>query len=100
MLIRREALDLIGDPWFYSTPDKSGKGTIINEDITFCRNARSLGLRIFATSDVTMGHLGVFNVRPYHKDGRWGALTEFSSNDEQFRHLYMPVMPEGEVQET
>lgn len=96
MLIRRDVLDQMADPWFYSTPDSDGRGTIMNEDITFCRRARSMGFRIFATSDVTLGHLGIFNVRPYHKDGSWGALTEFSSSDEQFRHMYMPIAEEAE----
>jgi hypothetical protein len=85
MLIRREVLDEIGDPWFRSTG-----GVILNEDVTFCADARTLGFRIFANADVTMGHLGIFNVRPVHRGGRWGAMTEFSSPEEQFRHLFMP----------
>ena len=94
MLIRREVLDAIGDPWFNSTPDREGRQVIMNEDITFCLRARELGFRLFATTAATMGHLGIFNVRPVHREGRWGALTEFSSADEQFKHLFMPL--EGE----
>ena len=89
MLIRRGVLDAIGDPWFRSTG-----GVILNEDVTFCSDARSLGFRIFATADVTMGHLGIFNVRPLRREGRWGALTEFSSPEEQFRHIFMPDVEE------
>lgn len=85
MLIRRHVLDAIGDPWFRSTG-----GVILNEDVTFCSDARALGYRVFATADATMGHLGIFNVRPMRRGGRWGALTEFSSPEEQFRHLFMP----------
>jgi hypothetical protein len=85
MLVRREVLDRMGDPWFRSTG-----GVILNEDVTFCADARELGFRIFASADVTMGHLGIFNVRPVRRDGRWGAMTEFSSAEEQFRHLFMP----------
>jgi hypothetical protein len=85
MLIRREVLDRIGDPWFRSTG-----GVILNEDVTFCADARALGYRLFASADATMGHLGIFNVRPARRDGRWGAMTEFSSPEEQFRHLFMP----------
>ena len=85
MLIRRHVLDAIGDPWF----ENSG-GVVLNEDVMFCRKARELGFRVFASADQTMGHLGIFNVRPMRKDGRWGALTEFSTPDEQFRHLFMP----------
>ena len=91
MLIRRGVIDAIGDPWF-----ENSDGTILNEDVIFCQKARALGFRVFASADVTMGHLGIFNVRPLHRDGRWGALTEFSSAEEQFRHLYMPVLDEQE----
>ena len=91
MLIRAEVLDALGDPWFYSTPNTDGKQVILNEDVTFCIRAREEGFRVFATADVVLGHLGIFNVRPMKRDGRWGALTEFSSADEQFKHLFMPV---------
>lgn len=85
MLVHREVLDAIGDPWFRSTG-----GVILNEDVTFCSDARERGYSVYATADVTMGHLGIFNVRPMRRDGRWGALTEFSSPEEQFKHLFMP----------
>jgi len=85
MLVRRHVLDAIGDPWF----ENSG-GVILNEDVMFCRKARQHGFNVYATADVTMGHLGIFNVRPMRRGGRWGALTEFSSPEEQFRHLFMP----------
>jgi hypothetical protein len=92
MLIRRPVLDAIGDPWFES----SGQ-VILNEDVVFCLKARALGFRIFASADQSMGHLGIFNVRPMRRDdGRWGALTEFSAAEEQFRHLFMPTLEEQE----
>jgi hypothetical protein len=91
MLIRREVLEEIGDPWFESTG-----GVVLNEDVNFCMTARDAGFRVFATADVTMGHLGIFNVRPMRRNGRWGALTEFSSPEEQFRHLFMPDIDEHE----
>ena len=40
------------------------------------------------------GHIGVFNVRPMRRGGRWGALTEFSSPEERFRNLFMPEVEE------
>ena len=89
MLVRRHVFDAIGDPWFRSTG-----GVVLNEDVTFCSDARNLGYGIYATADVTMGHLGIFNVRPMRRGGRWGALTEFSSPEEQFRHLFMPDIEE------
>ena len=85
MLVRREVLDELGAPWFRSTD-----GVTLNEDVTFCADARRAGFRVFACADVAMGHIGIFNVRPAYREGRWGALTEFSSAQEQFRHLFMP----------
>jgi len=85
MLIKREVLDEIGDPWF-----RSSGGVVLNEDVTFCLDARKRGFHLYACADVTMGHLGIFNVRPMRRGGRWGAMTEFSSPDERYQHLFMP----------
>lgn len=92
MLIRREVLDEMGDPWF-----ENSNNSILNEDLEFCRKAAELGFNIYATADVSLGHLGIFNVRPMRKDGKWGALTEFSSPNEQFKHIFMPVEDVPEV---
>lgn len=95
MLIRREVIDTVGAPWFYSTMDPNGRQVVLNEDVTFCTRLRhEHGFRIFATSDVAIGHLGIFNVRPMFHDGRWGALTEFATMEERFRHIFMPVEEE------
>lgn len=89
MLIRKHVLEAMGFPWFEST-----NGVYLNEDVIFCVKAREQGFRIFANPNVTMGHIGIFNVRPVKRDGRWGALTEFSSAEEQFRHVFMPASDE------
>ena len=91
MLIRREVIDALGDPFWYSTMDAEGRQVVLNEDVTACKRMREHGFRIFATADVAIGHLGIFNVRPLHHDGRWGALTEFSTMEDKFRHVFMPV---------
>lgn len=88
MVIRREVLDEMGDPWFES------HANILNEDVMFCQAARLRGFKVFACADTTMGHLGIFNVRPVRHNGRWGALTEFSSAEEQFKHIFMPEAEE------
>lgn len=92
MLIRRHVLDQIPAPWF-----ESSGGVYLNEDVIFCVKAREHGFRVFATADVSMGHIGIFNVRPLHQDGRWGAMTEFSAAEEQFRHIFMPVNTEHQL---
>jgi hypothetical protein len=92
MLLRREVIDTVADPWFYSTTDRDGRGVVLNEDVTFCTRIRhEHGFRIFAISDCVLGHLGIFNVRPYHNGERWGALTEFATTEDRFRHVFMPV---------
>lgn len=91
MLIRREVINTLGDPWWYSTMDSDGRQVVLNEDVTFCGRVREAGFRIFATADIMLGHLGIFNVRPLFHGGRWGALTEFSTMDDKFRHMFMPV---------
>lgn len=94
MLIRRHVLDRLGDPWFSSTPDTAGRQVVLNEDLTFCLRAKDEGFTLAATTRATLGHLGIFNVRPVKKGGRYGALTEFSSANEQLRHLFMPLTEE------
>jgi hypothetical protein len=91
MLIRRHVLDQMGDPWFYSSVDKQGRRTVLSEDLTFCLRARGLGYRIHATADVTIGHIGVFRVWPARQNGQWGALTEFSAVEDQYRTVYIPT---------
>jgi hypothetical protein len=95
MLIRREVIDTLEDPWFYSTLDNDGRQVTLNEDVAFCMRIRhEHGFRLFATSDVALGHLGIFNVRPMHNGERWGALTEFATMEDRFRHVFMPVEEE------
>jgi hypothetical protein len=92
MLIRRHVIEAVEDPWFYSTLDHNGRQVVLNEDVSFCTRIRhEHGFQIYATADCVLGHLGVFNVRPMHNGERWGALTEFSSMDDRFRHVFMPV---------
>ena len=89
MLIRRHVLDAMTEPWFRSTG-----GVILNEDVTFCLDARDRGFRLFATADIVMGHLGIFNVRPCRHEGRWGAKVEFTTPDERYREVFMPDIEE------
>lgn len=87
MLIRRHVLESMKFPWFQST-----NGVYLNEDVMFCVKAREEGWRIYATADVTMGHIGIFNVRPMNREGTWGSLTEFSTPEDQYRHVFMPEL--------
>lgn len=93
MLVRRQVLDDVGDPWFYNTTDQQGRQVVVNEDVTFCTRARDLGYRIHCTPDVVLGHIGIFVVRPvvHPEHNTWVALTEFSTTEDQFRHAHMPI---------
>lgn len=73
MLIRRDVLDELGDPWFCGSD-----GVTLNEDVLFCKRARELGHRIVASADHVMGHIGIHRIWPHRKDGRWGTLTDWS----------------------
>jgi hypothetical protein len=95
MLMRRHVVEAMagdGEPLFYSTVDSKGRGVILNEDLTFCVRAQEEhGFTLYATTKAWLGHLGVYNVRPLQRDGRWGALTEFSSPEASLREVFMPV---------
>lgn len=100
MLMRRSVVEAMteGDqPLFYSTIDKQGRQVILNEDVTFCTRARKEGFTLYATTQAFLGHLGVYNVRPLNRDGRWGAMTEFSSADDAFKELFMPLEASQQV---
>ena len=77
MLIRREVIDAIGDPWFETHA----------EDINFCEKARAKGFKIYADLDNRMGHLNVGWVEPAIKDGKW--VTKLTFGDGEF---YLPAV--------
>ena len=68
MLVRREVLDAIGDPWFIYS---EGEG--LHEDLTFCRRASEHGFPIYLDVEVRIGHRGTFTAWPTFSDGRWGV---------------------------
>ena len=55
LLVKREAFEKIGFPWFYyHTYDD---GVWHTEDVIFCRTAKKKGLKIFVDTDVKCGHI-------------------------------------------
>jgi len=83
MLVRQRVLDALGEPWFIST-----EGSKVNEDVEFCRRAKELGFSLWCDPNVQMGHIGLFQVRPQKRDGKWGAMTQFSSEQEKYRTMW------------
>lgn len=66
MLIRREVLDAIDDPWFESHGG-------LNEDLTFCAKVQEAGFDIFCDVDVHLGHMAPHTVWPAFREGGWHA---------------------------
>jgi len=67
MLIKREVLEAIGDPYF--RPDPNGTG--LNEDLYFCQRARELGFKIYCDPGIPFGHIGTYHILPTWGDNGW-----------------------------
>jgi hypothetical protein len=86
MLVDQKVLDALGEPWFYSTA-----GSMVNEDVEFCRRAREAGFQVWCDPRLSMGHIGIFQVMPVrNEDGVLGPNTQFSSADPKYRSLFFP----------
>lgn len=70
MMVKRWVLEAIGGdegPWFRN--DQRG----LNEDLTFCADARAVGARLWVRSDALLGHISQVSVWPEVRDeGEWG----------------------------
>lgn len=64
MLIRREVMEAIPEPWFehYSTA---------SEDLLFCRRARELGFPVYVDLAARIGHMSPSSLTPFYQDGQW-----------------------------
>ena len=66
MMVKRWVLEAIGatdGPWFRN--DDKG----LNEDLTFCADARAVGARLWVRADALLGHIGQVSVWPAFRDG-------------------------------
>lgn len=77
MLVRRHVIDAIGDPWF-----ENSTGTVINDDLEFCRKIRDAGFDIWLDTDEHLGHIGHFTVYPSRRDDSWGVYLDFGGKGE------------------
>ena len=88
MLIKRWVVDEL-EPLVLLTPSTNGRTALLNEDFTFCTYAKSIGassLRPTSSSDISS-----LQRAPAVPERAVGALTEFSTPMEQFRHMLLPV---------
>ena len=74
MLVRREILEKIGDPWF-----TYAEGEKLNEDLHFCQKVRKHS-KIYCDVEVTFGHRGTFTAWPIFDDERWGVGLNMGSS--------------------
>lgn len=65
MLVKREVIEAVGDPWF--TPSPVGLG----EDLEFCRKVREAGFDIHCDPTIMLGHTSLHTVWPEYRNGRW-----------------------------
>jgi len=69
MLIRREAIEKIGDPWYlnaHSIPEN------LSFDLEFSEKLRSNGYKIYVDMDTRIGHIGHIAAWPVcNKEGNW-----------------------------
>jgi hypothetical protein len=66
MLIRRNVLEAIPDPWF----EQHGG---LNEDLTFFAKVRDAGFRIWCDVECLLGHMAPHTVWPAYREGGWHA---------------------------
>jgi GT2 family glycosyltransferase len=74
MLIRREVIQAVGPPWFENEP-----GTLISEDLVFCRKLAECGIPIHLDVDVVMSHISTFAARPSLDDNGWHAELDIGA---------------------
>lgn len=91
MLVKRHVFEKMPDPWFQvgrERPDSLG------EDVTFCKNARKYGFKVYVDFDNVIGHMGQCTWWPSRdKDGSWGVVFDFGYN---FKIRIIPKLSPGE----
>lgn len=76
MLIRRDVLEALDDPWFQSKPGGGG----LNEDLFFCEKVRDAGFTIQCDPQVLLGHLSLHTIRPVWEDGQWHTQIDHNES--------------------
>jgi hypothetical protein len=88
MLLRREVIETVEDPWFYSTMDGHGRQVVLNEDVTFCTRIRhEHGFRIFATADASSA-TSASSTSTDAQQGNAGGADGFSTMDDSSARVH------------
>lgn len=81
MLIKREVIDALDDPFF--RPDPEGEG--LNEDVYFCQRAREAGFKIYCDPAILFGHISTHWVLPVWGEKGWDVHL-IHDDDHAIRH--------------
>jgi hypothetical protein len=80
ILIKREVLEKLGDPWFRQ--GQISPGGPIGEDLDFCLRVKELGYQIYADLDSTFGHIDPVASWPYRRpDGKWTIAFQWGDGN-------------------
>lgn len=69
MLIKREVFDALEFPFFSNVYQEDG--SLLSDDIYFCRKAREAGFKIHVDTSVLLGHIALVGIRPEYDAGKW-----------------------------
>lgn len=70
LLVRREVLEAVGDPWFVASREKDAG---VNEDLNFCLRAREAGFGVHVDVTLQTEHLGVVGIDRQYAETYWEA---------------------------
>ena len=92
MLIRRNVIEAIADPWFAPGPGAAG----LNEDLKFCRKVREAGFTILCDPEVLLGHIAIHTIRPVWDGETWQVSVDHDTvvNVTYRGEQVEPVIPE------
>lgn len=74
MLIKREVFEAIEPPYFLNVYQEDG--SLLTDDIYFCRKAREAGFRIHVDTSAVLSHIALVEIVPSYEDGQWHRTLE------------------------
>ncbi len=103
-LFRREVFEKLPKPWFLDVPDNDGgwnEGYLF-ADMYFWKKAKDLGLKVYLSTDVVVGHGEEFVSWPVIKDGKVGKYVQPVNSwlDGEKRPEHVGVLPSIKWPET
>lgn len=92
MLIRREVLEAVGDPWFsYGMHGEMNA----SEDINFCEKVRAAGFEVYVDLAAQLGHLSSSSIWPAWVDQEWAVGFTVADGLRLFSPIVNPAAAEA-----